>query len=56
MNNIDIRKHPEIIEIINNALNQGEIIEVKNEARSSKRENIVVVRITRKLITEPKAK
>lgn len=47
---IDIRKRPEVLEIINTILNNGGIAEVKNESRHS--ENIVVVEIKRTVKTK----
>lgn len=47
---IDIKNYPEIVKIINDALNTGNVIEVKNESRTEK-PNIVVVEIKRKMLT-----
>lgn len=55
---IDIRDHPEVIEIINNALTDGKILEVKNESWQKKVQtqepNIVIVEINRIVRTKPK--
>lgn len=48
---IDIREMPEIIEIVNKALNESKIIEIKNESSSKNKVNIVVVQIDRKVLT-----
>lgn len=44
---IKIEDKPELIEIINNALSDGKIIEIKNESRKKDKENIVIVEINR---------
>ena len=44
---IKIQDRPELIEIINNALSDGKIIEIKNESRKKDKENIVIVEINR---------
>lgn len=54
---IDIREMPDIIEIINTMLNDGKIIELKNESRKKDKPNIVAVEINRILRTKkPSAK
>lgn len=47
---IDIKEHSDVIEKINNAINNGKIVEVKNERKKDKPENITVVEIKRALI------
>lgn len=44
---INIQDKPELLEIINNALSDGKIIELKNESRKKDKENIVIVEINR---------
>ena len=44
---IDIRKLPDLIDIINLALTDGKIIELKNESRKADHPNIVAVEINR---------
>ena len=51
---IDIRNHPDVIDIINKALNERRVIEVKNEARRDGAVNIVVVSLGREVLTKPK--
>ena len=51
---IDIRQHPDVIDIINAALNERRVIEVKNEARKEGVVNIVVVGLGREVLTKPK--
>lgn len=51
---IDIRNYPEVVDIINTALNEKRVIEVKNEARKEGVVNIVVVGLGREVLTKPK--
>ena len=51
---IDIRNYPEVINIINAALNDKRVIEVKNETRREGDVNIVVVALGREMLTKPK--
>lgn len=51
---IDIRDYPEVVDIINTALNEKRVIEVKNEARKEGVVNIVVVGLGREVLTKPK--
>lgn len=51
---IDIREMPEVIEILNRALNENKIIEIKNESCVKDRVNIVIVQIERKVLTRRK--
>lgn len=44
---INIQDNPELLEIINNALSDGKIIELKNESWKKDKENIVIVEINR---------
>ena len=53
---IDIRNYPEVVDIINAALNDKRVIEVKNETRSANEVNIVVVALGREVLTKPKKK
>lgn len=53
---IDIRNYPEVINIINAALNDKRVIEVKNETRRAEDVNIVVVALGREVLTKPKKK
>ena len=53
---IDIRNYPEVINIINAALNDKRVIEVKNETRRDNDVNIVVVALGREVLTKPKKK
>ena len=55
-NVIDIRNYPEVINIINAALNEKRVVEVKNEARRDSEPNIVVVGLSRDVLTKPKSK
>jgi len=48
---IDIREHPEVIEIINTILNNKGIAEIKNESKHNS-VNLVVVEIKRTVKTE----
>ena len=48
---IDIREMPEIIQLLNKALNEGKIIEIKNESSTKTKVNIVVVQIDRIVLT-----
>lgn len=48
---IDVRNMPEVIEILNRALNEGKIVEIKNESCVKTRVNIVIVQIDRKVLT-----
>lgn len=47
---INITNHPDIIDKINTAINNGKIVEVKNERKKDKPENVTVVEIKRTLI------
>ncbi len=47
---IDITEHSDVIAKINDAINSGKIVEVKNERKKDKIENITVVEIKRTLI------
>ena len=51
---IDIRNYPDALNIINAALNERRVVEVKNEARKSGEVNIVIVGLDRKVLTTPK--
>lgn len=51
---IDISKMPEIIDIVNKALNDNRIVEIKNEGYATT--NIVVVCVDRKVLTKSKNK
>lgn len=51
---IDIRTMPEIIQLLNKALNDNKIIEIKNESSTRQKVNIVVVQIDRKVLTRKK--
>jgi len=56
-NMIDIRELPEVVEIINSMLNDGKIIELKNESHKKDTVNVTVVEINRILRTKkPNAK
>jgi len=48
---IDIRELPYVVDIINASLNDGKIIEIKNESRNKDKPNIVIVEINRILKT-----
>lgn len=50
--NIDIKQMPEVVKIINAALNDGKTIEIKNESRRADSPNIVVVEINRIMKTK----
>lgn len=45
---IDIREHPDIVEMLNQILNSKGTAEIKNEKRKGE-DNLVVVQITRTL-------
>lgn len=47
---IDVAKMPELIKRINDALNSGKIIEVKNERKKDTPVNVTVVEIKRTLL------
>ncbi|MBQ0097901.1 MAG: hypothetical protein KBS62_03070 [Oscillospiraceae bacterium] len=47
MSKIDITQLPEVIETINAMLNDGKIVEIKNESRQKGTINITVVEINR---------
>lgn len=47
---IDISKDKDMIDKINQALNDGKIIEIKNERKKDKPVNITLVKIKRNLI------
>lgn len=51
---IDIQKMPEIIDIVNKALNDKRIVEIKDEGLCTP--NIVVVCVDRKVLTKSKNK
>lgn len=51
---IDIKQMPEIIDIVNKALNDNRIVEIKNEGYNTT--NIVVVCVDRKVLTKSKNK
>lgn len=53
MSHIDIRQHPEIIELINAIINNKGIAEIKNEGKNDS-VNIVVVEVKRVVKTEKK--
>lgn len=44
---INIQNMPDVVNIINAALNDGKTVEIKNESRQKDRPNIVVVEINR---------
>ena len=53
-NKIDIRDMPDIVDLLNRALNEGKIIEIKNESCNKDKVNIVIVQIDRKVLTRKK--
>ncbi len=55
LNKLDLAKHPEIIELLNDLINSGEIAEVKKERGRDGNPTIAVVKIRRNLIYPPKA-
>lgn len=55
LNKLDLAKHPEIIEILNELINSGEIAEIKRERGRDGNPCIAVVKIRRNLIYPPKA-
>lgn len=55
MSRLDLADHPEIIELLNDLINSGEIAEVKKERGRDGNPTIAVVKIRRNLIYPPKA-
>lgn len=55
MEKLDLAKHPEIIQLLNELINSGEIAEVKKERGRDGLPTIAVVKIRRNLIYPPKA-
>lgn len=53
---IRIQDRPDLLEIINTALSDGKIIELKNESRKKDVENIVIVEINRIVRTKKPSK
>ena len=51
---IDITQMPEILDVVNKALNDKRIVEIKNEGYNDV--NIVVVCVDRKVLTKSKEK
>lgn len=55
LNKLDLIQHPEIVELLNELINSGEIAEIKRERGRDGNPTIAVVKIKRNLIYPPKA-
>ena len=55
LSKLDLAKQPEIIELLNDLINSGEIAEIKRERGRDGNPCIAVVKIRRNLIYPPKA-
>lgn len=49
---VDIRKRPDILDLVNAILNNQGIVEIKNEVRRDGTDNLVVVEIKRQVRTK----